>query len=933
MTDYKATLNLPQTGFPMKAGLAQREPERLQAWHSDNLYEQIRNASEGRPKFILHDGPPYANGQLHLGHSVNKILKDIIVKSKQLAGYDAPYVPGWDCHGLPIELNVEKKVGKPDHKITAAEFRQKCREYATTQIKDQCTDFIRLGVIGDWENPYLTMDPLFEANIIRTLAKIVDHGHLLKGYKPVHWCLDCASALAEAEVEYADKESSAIDVAFAASDSAHLAGLFGVTEAPVSAVIWTTTPWTLPANQAICLNAELNYAWVRTEKGALILANDLVESCMQRFGITSFEILSTLPGTALEHCVFQHPFAGREVPIILGDHVTIDAGTGCVHTAPAHGQEDYQVGLSYGLATDNPVMSNGLFASDTPLVGGMHVTKSNAPIIEALSSSGALLANRVYQHSYPHCWRHKTPIIFRATPQWFISMSQAGLLEQAKNAADAVQWIPDWGKARIDSMLENRPDWCVSRQRTWGAPIALFVHKETGELHPDTQQLMEAVAQKVEQIGIDAWFDLDPKELLGDDAKDYDKVTDTLDVWFDSGVTHACVLRQRDELSAPADLYLEGSDQHRGWFQSSLLTGVGAFNEAPYRSVLTHGFTVDDHGRKMSKSLGNIVSIKEATQQWGADILRLWVASTDYRGEIAFGDEIFNRTSDAYRRIRNTARFLLSNLNGFNPASDLLSPSAMLPLDRWIVFRAGELQQQLADAYTQYQFHLVYQKVHHFCASELGGFYLDIIKDRQYTAGTESIARRSAQSAMFHIIQALVRWIAPILSFTADEIWEHLPGAQSRSVFLETWYEPIAAVEHDTTLDDVFWTQMLVIRRAVNGALEAARSDGLIKGSLDAEVVLYASDTLRSVLDRLGDELRFVLITSEAKVQPMVDLPEPLYATELPELKVWVTTSSREKCERCWHRRADVGTHAEHPTVCGRCIYNIEGDGEQRLYA
>ena len=933
MTDYKATLNLPQTGFPMKAGLAQREPERLQAWHSDNLYEQIRNASEGRPKFILHDGPPYANGQLHLGHSVNKILKDIIVKSKQLAGYDAPYVPGWDCHGLPIELNVEKKVGKPGHKITAAEFRQKCREYATTQIKDQCTDFIRLGVIGDWENPYLTMDPLFEANIIRTLAKIVDHGHLLKGYKPVHWCLDCASALAEAEVEYADKESSAIDVAFAASDSAHLAGLFGVTEAPVSAVIWTTTPWTLPANQAICLNAELNYAWVRTEKGALILANDLVESCMQRFGITSFEILSTLPGTALEHCVFQHPFAGREVPIILGDHVTIDAGTGCVHTAPAHGQEDYQVGLSYGLATDNPVMSNGLFASDTPLVGGMHVTKSNAPIIEALSSSGALLANRVYQHSYPHCWRHKTPIIFRATPQWFISMSQAGLLEQAKNAADAVQWIPDWGKARIDSMLENRPDWCVSRQRTWGAPIALFVHKETGELHPDTQQLMEAVAQKVEQIGIDAWFDLDPKELLGDDAKDYDKVTDTLDVWFDSGVTHACVLRQRDELSAPADLYLEGSDQHRGWFQSSLLTGVGAFNQAPYRSVLTHGFTVDDHGRKMSKSLGNIVSIKEATQQWGADILRLWVASTDYRGEIAFGDEIFNRTSDAYRRIRNTARFLLSNLNGFNPASDLLSPSAMLPLDRWIVFRAGELQQQLADAYTQYQFHLVYQKVHHFCASELGGFYLDIIKDRQYTAGTESIARRSAQSAMFHIIQALVRWIAPILSFTADEIWEHLPGAQSRSVFLETWYEPIAAVEPDTTLDDAFWTQMLVIRRAVNGALEAARSDGLIKGSLDAEVVLYASDTLRSVLDRLGDELRFVLITSEAKVQPMVDLPEPLYATELPELKVWVTTSSHEKCERCWHRRADVGTHAEHPTVCGRCIDNIEGDGEQRLYA
>jgi len=934
MTDYKLTLNLPHTDFPMKAGLAQREPERLKKWQSENLYQTIREASKGRPKFILHDGPPYANGELHLGHSVNKILKDMIVKSRQLAGFDAPYVPGWDCHGLPIELNVEKKVGKPGQKISAAEFRQKCREYARGQIDGQREDFKRLGVVGDWDDPYLTMNPKFEANIVRTLAKLIDRGHLHKGSKPVHWCLDCASALAEAEVEYADKKSPAIDVAFRFVDGGAVAQAFGVSQAQDAAlVIWTTTPWTLPANQAVCLNADLEYALVRTERGILVLASDLVESCLQRYQLEQSEILGRCSGSKLERLMLEHPFADRQVPVILGDHVTTDAGTGCVHTAPAHGQDDYQVGLKYALPTDNPVMSNGVFAPDTPLVGGTYVTKANEPILEALQSSGHLLAHKAYDHSYPHCWRHKTPIIFRATPQWFISMSQQGLLNDAKAAADAVQWVPDWGKARIDAMLADRPDWCISRQRTWGAPIALFVHKETGALHPDTANLMEQVAQRIEVGGIDAWFELEAEDLLGQEANEYEKVTDTLDVWFDSGVTHACVLRERAELQAPADLYLEGSDQHRGWFQSSLLTGVGAFGEAPYKAVLTHGFTVDDQGRKMSKSIGNILSIKEASNKWGADVLRLWVAATDYRGEIAFGDEIFNRTSDAYRRIRNTARFLLANLNGFDPAADVLPSASMLPLDRWMVFRAAQLQKEIAAAYEAYQFHLVYQKVHHFCSSDLGGFYLDIIKDRQYTTQADSAARRSAQTALYHIVHALVRWIAPILSFTADEIWEYLPGSAKQSVFCETWYSDLEAISLDESFGDAYWSQIVAIRREVNGALEAARSQGLIKGGLDASVTLYATDQIISLLNALGSELRFVLITSDALCADLGEAPSDVFDTEIEGLKVGVVKSESEKCERCWHRREDVGQSELHPSLCGRCVENIDGSGEVRQYA
>ncbi len=669
MSDYKDTLNLPMTDFPMKASLAQREPLRLKQWQEMGLYEKIRQECAGRPKFILHDGPPYANGELHVGHAVNKILKDIIVKSRTLEGYDAPYVPGWDCHGLPIELNVEKKVGKPGIKISPTEFRQKCREYARRQIDGQRTDFIRMGVVGDWSNPYLTMDFKFEADIVRALSRIVDNGHLHKGFKPVHWCMDCASALAEAEVEYQDKRSPAIDVAFAAVNPAAFNAACGAAyDGDIAVPIWTTTPWTLPANMAVCLHPQLDYVLIEGRGRALLVAEQLAQSCVTRFGLDALKVLGRCKGAALENLLLQHCFLERQVPVILGEHVTTEAGTGAVHTAPAHGQDDFVVGQKYHLEVYNPVDGNGVYLPDTQHFAGQHVLKANAAIVALLQERGVLLHHEEYVHSYPHCWRHKTPIIFRATPQWFVSMQQQGLLDKSLAAVAGVQWLPEWGRARIDGMLANRPDWCISRQRTWGVPIALFIHRETGELHPQTSQLMEQVAQRMERSGVDAWFDLDAAELLGEDASHYEKVTDTLDVWFDSGVTHACVLRQRAELQFPADIYLEGSDQHRGWFQSSLLTAIAIDGVAPYRTVLTHGFTVDSDGRKMSKSIGNIVAPKAVMNDLGADILRLWVAATDYRGELTVSDEIFKRTADSYRRIRNTARFLLSNLNGFDPA-------------------------------------------------------------------------------------------------------------------------------------------------------------------------------------------------------------------------------------------------------------------------
>ncbi|MDB6061669.1 MAG: ileS [Verrucomicrobiaceae bacterium] len=944
MSDYKHTLNLPETEFAMKANLAQREPEMLKQWQEKNIYRVIREARQGRKKFVLHDGPPYANGDIHIGHAVNKILKDIIVKAKTLSGFDAPYIPGWDCHGLPIELNVEKKIGKAGVKVDAATFRDHCRQYAQTQVNGQREDFKRLGIVGDWDNPYLTMNFKFEADEIRALGKIVANGHLLKGFKPVHWCLDCASALAEAEVEYQDKTSPAIDVAFAAVDRADVLKRFGTDsglQGEVAVAIWTTTPWTLPANLAVSLNTALDYVLINFEHEGkhrlLILAEALEGTVMKRYGVAHYEIVARAKGEVLESVLLQHPFYERQVPIILGDHVTVDAGTGAVHTAPGHGQDDFIVGQKYGLALLNPVGANGVFLPDTPLFAGQHVFKANDSVLDVLRERGALLHYEPLQHSYPHCWRHKTPIIFRATPQWFISMSQNGLLAQALAASDQVEWMPSWGKARIDGMMQDRPDWCISRQRTWGVPIALFVHKETAELHPQTQQLIEQVAQLVEQKGIDAWFGLNTEELLGADAAHYDKVSDTLDVWFDSGITHFGVLQQRDELQYPADLYLEGSDQHRGWFQSSLLTSVAINGSAPYKGVLTHGFTVDTQGRKMSKSLGNVIAPQSVMKTLGADILRLWVSATDYRNEMVVSDEIFKRTGDSYRRIRNTARFLLANMSGFEPAQHAVKFDDMLALDRWIVDAAHRLQQEIISAYDAYQFHLVYQKVHNFCVVELGGFYLDIIKDRQYTCRADSLARRSAQTALYHIVEALVRWIAPVLSFTAEELWPFIPGKKASdkeagTVLTAEWYDQLPTLVANEKFNEAFWQQIAAVKTAVNRVLEGQRKDGLIGGTLEAEVTLYCDDKLASQLLALGNELRFVLITSSATIKPLADAGEAI-TSEIDGLKVSVVKTANAKCARCWHHVSDIGNYAQHPELCGRCVENIDGNGEVRHYA
>ncbi|MDH5516213.1 MAG: isoleucine--tRNA ligase [Gammaproteobacteria bacterium] len=940
MADYKHTLNLPDTDFPMRGNLPNREPQILAKWKEDDLYGQIRKKSEGCEPFILHDGPPYANGDIHIGHAVNKILKDIIIKSQTMSAKNAPYVPGWDCHGLPIELQVEKKVGKAGAKIDATTFRKKCREYASKQVDGQRKDFIRLGVQGEWNNPYLTMDYKFEADIVRSLGKIVENGHLHKGSKPVHWCLDCGSALAEAEVEHQDKVSPAIDVAFKVADAAEVLKAFNTDqgEGDIAVVIWTTTPWTLPANMAVSLHPELSYVLVqaKTEFGSmrLILAEALYESATARYSDSAATVLARCDGEKLENMLLQHPFYDRQVPLILGDHVTTDAGTGAVHTAPGHGQDDYSVGLKYGLEVYNPVASNGVFLAETELVGGQHVNKANPIVLEKLKENGVLLSHTKLNHSYPHCWRHKTPIIFRATPQWFVSMTQNGLRDAANKAIKETNWLPDWGQARIESMVNNRPDWCISRQRTWGVPITLFVHKETAELHPQTAELIEQAALKIEQQGVDGWFNLQPSELLGDEADNYDKVVDTLDVWFDSGVTHQAVLEARDYLQSPADLYLEGSDQHRGWFQSSLLTGVAINGTAPYKTALTHGFTVDAKGKKMSKSIGNTVEPQKVCNALGADILRLWVASSDYSAEMSVSDEIFKRTADSYRRIRNTARFLLANLNGFNPQSDLLKPSEMLALDRWAVSHTAKLQNEILQAYHSYNFHLIYQKLHNFCANELGGFYLDIIKDRQYTSQTDSTARRSAQTALYHIIQAMSRWLAPILSFTAEDIAASIPGSDGTSVHLQNWYPQLFELTPEDSLGHDYWDTVIQVRTAVSKQLESLRVSKTIGSSLDAEVDLYLSENLKAQLELLGDELRFVLITSAARLHLAESQPDS-EVTTIGDQKLWVkaSASAHQKCDRCWHHREDVGSHSDHPELCGRCVENVEHDGEQREYA
>ncbi|MEW5890646.1 MAG: isoleucine--tRNA ligase [Pseudomonadota bacterium] len=925
MADYRKTLNLPDTPFPMKGDLAKREPGWVAEWQGRQLYRKIRQVAAGRPKFVLHDGPPYANGDIHIGHAVNKILKDIIVRSKTLAGFDAPYVPGWDCHGLPIEHQIEKQYGKH---LPAQQARELCRAYAAEQVERQKKDFIRLGVLGDWDNPYLTMNFKTEADEIRALGKILDAGYLFKGLKPVNWCIDCGSALAEAEVEYEDKKSDAIDVAFPVLDNGALSEAFGVpVDGRAYAVIWTTTPWTLPANEAVCAHPEFGYDLVRTEKGLLILAHDLAQACLERYGLAKREVIGTAPGTKLEHLKLRHPFYDRQVPMILGMHVTLDAGTGLVHTAPAHGAEDYLVGMHYHLPVNNPVGDDGVFLASMPLVGGRNVWQANPAIIEILREGGALLADEKLTHSYPHCWRHKTPIIFRATTQWFIGMDlrrqgeERSLRDIALQAVEATRFYPDWGKARLYAMIANRPDWCVSRQRNWGVPLPFFVDKETGELHPDTPAILEKVAQKVEERGIEAWFALHYSDL-GIDSSRYQKLHDTVDVWFDSGTTHYTVLRQREGLTYPCDLYLEGSDQHRGWFHSSLLAACAIDGHAPYKALLTHGFVVDGQGRKMSKSRGNVIAPQQVSGTLGAEILRLWVAATDYSGELSISDEILKRVVEAYRRIRNTLRFLLANTADFDPARHALPAAEWLEIDCYALALTRKLQQDVTADYERFEFHRVVQQLQTFCSEELGAFYLDILKDRLYTTAADSKPRRAAQTVLYHILQSLTRLMAPVLSFTAEEIWQVLTKNPEESVMLTTWYAlPEQQAESELMAR---WSRIRAVRSDVQKVLEDLRVAGGIGSSLAAEVEIHAADEKYEILASLKDDLRFVLICSKVTLAK---------AASAQAEKIVALPSPHKKCARCWHYREDVGSDAEHPELCGRCTSNLFGTGEPRRHA
>ncbi len=949
MADYKDTLNLTDTPFPMRGDLPKREPQWVGQWQEKKLYQRIRAACVGRPRFVLHDGPPYANGDIHIGHAVNKILKDIIVRAKTLSGFDAPYVPGWDCHGLPIEHQIEKLHGKA---IPADQVRELSRAYAAEQVERQKKDFIRLGVLGDWGNPYLTMSFKAEADEMRALGRILERGYLYQGLKPVNWCLDCGSALAEAEVEYEDKTSPAIDVAFPVHDNhtAKLAQAFGLTHlrSPAFAVIWTTTPWTLPANEAVSVHPELTYDLIDTAKGALILVRELAESCLKRYGLEG-EVIGSCTGAKLDQMLLRHPFQARDVAIICGTHVTVDAGTGLVHTAPAHGLEDFQAGLKYGLAVDNPVGdynigkkyglpvnnpvgNDGKFLGNTPALAvgelaGLSVWQANPLVLQELESLGRLLKAEKIQHSYPHCWRHKTPIIFRATTQWFIGMDHkkdenaSTLRWIAERAVDETRFFPAWGRARLEGMMKTRPDWCVSRQRNWGVPIPFFLHKETGLPHPRTAELIEAVAQRVEKSGIEAWFSLDATELLGAEAEQYNKMKDTLDVWFDSGTTHWHVMRgsHAADHAYPADLYLEGSDQHRGWFQSSLLSGCAIDGRAPYKALLTHGFVVDGKGHKMSKSKGNVIAPQQVSDKMGAEILRLWTASTDYSGELTISDEILKRVVEAYRRIRNTLRFLLANTSDFNAVKDMLPVEQWLEIDRYALALTRELQAQCQADYDSYEFHRVAQALQTFCSEDLGGFYLDILKDRLYTSAPQSVARRSAQSALWHILQAFTRLMAPILSFTAEEVWQLLTGDAEESVMLHTWHDlPKPPGEGELLAK---WQAVREVRGEVTKALEAQREAGKIGSSLQAEVDIHCAADKYALLASLGEDLKFILIVSAAK------------AVKNDAEMVVVTPSSHQKCERCWHVREDVGADAAHPTLCGRCVSNLHGAGEDRQLA
>ena len=919
--NYRDTLNLPQTELSMKAGLPKKEPEILDFWNDIGLYEKIRQQNINNKKFILHDGPPYANGAIHLGHSVNKILKDITIKSKTLQGLDAPYVPGWDCHGLPIELNVEKKHGKRSELVQNKKmFQEACKEYALTQIESQKKDFIRLGVLGEWDNPYKSLDSSFEANAVRALGRIYEAGHIEKGEKPVHWCQDCGSALAEAEVEYQDKTSKSIDVAFKANEQSlkKLNEVFATNIVDgISFVIWTTTPWTIPSNVAVCINPELDYALIKLDGEHLVIAEAMIELCMERWGTTS-ELVSKTLGKNLVDISLIHPFIERNSELLHGDHVTTEAGTGCVHTAPAHGLDDYFICKKHGIETFKALNSKGFFKEEFEFIAGLPASKADPLVIEKLNEVKALVNCDDFHHSYPHCWRHKSPLIFTSTAQWFISMNKSGLLNEALQSISRVSWEPSWGEQRIEGMLTDRPDWCISRQRNWGVPITLVVHKESGAIHPNQSELFKQFANLIEENGISSWESLDLNEFI-DDGDSYIKITDSLDVWFDSGITHFAVSEQRFEEGIVADLYLEGSDQHRGWFQSSLLTSIAMNGRAPYKAVLTHGFVVDENGRKQSKSLGNVVSPQKVWDSLGADILRLWVASADFRSEMVASDEILKRVSDQYRRIRNTFRFILGNLNDFDENKKIVFED-QIELDKWIVLETSKLQEDVLQLYESYSYHNVVQKIHNFCVNELGGIYLDIVKDRLYTCKDSSLARQSCQTSLNYVLNTMVRLTAPILSFTSEEIWQTHPSlkGQNESIFLSKYFK--SKQEGECVISSSDWARIFEIKDIVNQSIERLRNENKLKGSLDSNVIISANEEDKSILDKLGPELHFVFISSQASV------------TDGDTLSIQIDQISDEKCTRCWHRDSTVGESKDHPEICSRCEENIDQLGESRSF-
>jgi isoleucyl-tRNA synthetase len=927
--DYKKTLNLPVTDFPMKANLAQREPEQIKQWDQSRLYEAIRQASTGRELFILHDGPPYANGHIHIGTALNKILKDIIVRSRQMAGFDAVYVPGWDCHGLPIEHNVDKELGDKKKDLSQADIRRLCRAYAEKYIAIQRDEFKRLGVMGEWDDPYLTMNYTYEAIIANECLKFAMADNLFRSKKPIHWCCQCQTALAEAEIEYHDESSPSVFVKFPLLSDIR-SDIPGLSGEALFIVIWTTTPWTLPANLAIALHPDFTYAAVKvSDKDVYILARDMVESCMKTFGVSDYTILAELPARKLENLRCRHPFYERDSLVILGNHVTLDAGTGCVHTAPGHGREDYEVGMQYGLETYSPVNDNGCFTTDVNFFSGQFVFKANAPIIEKLKETGHLVAQETLKHSYPHCWRCKKPVIFRATPQWFISMDKTGLRQQALQEIDRVQWIPSWGRDRIYGMIENRPDWCVSRQRAWGVPIAVFCCEKCDQILI-SPEIMDHVFQLFQAHGADVWFEKTVDELLpkgsvckacGSTA--FTRETDILDVWFDSGVSHAAVLEHRPYLRWPADLYLEGSDQHRGWFHSALLTAVGTRGRAPYQAVLTHGFVVDAAGKKMSKSVGNVIAPKKVVDKYGAEILRLWVSASDYRDDIRISDNILNQLSDAYRRIRNTCRFMLGNLHDFDPSKDAVTFASMPRMDRYILHRLQKLIEKTQKAYTTYDFHIVHHAIYNFCTVELSAFYLDVLKDRLYTSPAASLERRCAQTVMHALLDALVRLMAPILPFTAEEIWRYMPAVSDKEDSVHKTLYPVVKHEWiDLALAEE-WQRLLAVRSEVTRALEEARAQKQIGHPLDARVVISATDTLYVLLNVYIEDLRALFIVSQVEIQDSQPLSPAFVSQEIAGLSIQVAPADGNKCERCWVYDPGVGSHPDHSTLCSRCLTAI----------